>query len=39
MGFDPRGDVKPPYVKELVRLARKHRLVEESEVDKEHDDD
>lgn len=34
-GFDPRGDVKPPYVRELVRLARKHGLVEDSEIDKE----
>lgn len=38
-GFDPRGDVKPPYVTELVRLAHKHGLAEDSEADKEHRDD
>lgn len=38
-GFDPRGNVKPPYVRELVRLARKHRLVEDNEQDKEYNGD
>jgi len=34
-GFDPRGDVKPPYVRELVRLAQKYSLTEESETNEE----
>jgi hypothetical protein len=38
-GFDPRGDVKPPYVRELVRLAQTHRLVEDEETNEKHDKD
>ena len=32
-GFDPRGNVKPPYVKELVRLAKTNGLVENDETE------
>jgi hypothetical protein len=30
-GFDPRGDVKPPYVKELVQLVEAYGLDEQNE--------
>lgn len=30
-GFDPRGDVKPPYVKELVQLVDAYGLAEHNE--------
>jgi hypothetical protein len=33
-GFDPRADVKPPYVRELVSLALKYHLVENDETKK-----
>ena len=36
-GFDPRGNVKPPYVKELVRLAQMNKLVESDETESEDD--
>ncbi len=36
-GFDPRGDVKAPYLKELVRLARQHGLVESNKVEQRND--
>jgi hypothetical protein len=38
-GFDPRGNVKPPYVRELVRLAQTHGLVEDEEKNEKHDQD
>ncbi len=38
-GFDPRGNVKPPYVKELVRLAQTHDLVESNETENEDNTD
>lgn len=38
-GFDPRDDVKPPYVKELVRLAQKYSLAEDSETEQEPNSD
>ena len=34
-GFDPRGNVKPPYVKELVRVAQTNGLVENNETESE----
>lgn len=36
-GFDPRGSVKPPYVRELVRLVLKHGLVKDNETEEEND--
>jgi predicted RNA binding protein YcfA (HicA-like mRNA interferase family) len=36
-GFDPRGNVKPPYVKELVRLAQTNSFVESDETESEDD--
>jgi hypothetical protein len=38
-GFDPRGDVKAPYVKELIRLAQRHGLVESHETKQTDDTD
>jgi hypothetical protein len=38
-GFDPRGNVKPPYVKELVRLAQTNGLVEDNETEDEDNKD
>ena len=38
-GFDPRGNVKPPYVKELVRLAQTNSLVKNDETKSEDESD
>jgi hypothetical protein len=38
-GFDPRGYVKPPYVRELVRLVQTRGLVEDEETNEKHDKD
>ena len=38
-GFDPRGDVKVPYVKELIRLALRNGLVESDEKEQTDDTD
>ena len=38
-GFDPRGDVKAPYVKEPIRLAQQHGLVESHETKQTDDTD
>jgi hypothetical protein len=38
-GFDPRGNVKPPYVKELVRLAQTNSFVESDETESKDDKD
>jgi hypothetical protein len=38
-GFDPRGDVKAPYVRELARLAQLHGLVESDETKQKDSND